>query len=214
MIVLRKPLRRIKQASSCECRACSQMQSLDLKSVVYHGEFIRQEMSGREDLARRDTILIHRLLDRSHPSPERCRIVHATTVAYSSGGGLSSEWPVCAITETVAPRRMGAGAHLRQALRPVHPRGHRCRGGSRCAGSQPEGGSGFEREGGNEGLRSSSIGKAKTAGLEPRQLARAEGAEAKADAAAPPLPRSPTIRCSVGTATLVIGREFVARAQH
>ena len=31
-----------------------------------------------------------------------------TTLAHASGEWLSSEWPVCAITETVAPRRMGA----------------------------------------------------------------------------------------------------------
>src|ERR1700693_4234171 len=31
-----------------------------------------------------------------------------TTLAHSSGEWLSSEWPVCAISETGAPRRMGA----------------------------------------------------------------------------------------------------------
>ena len=58
----RKRLRSIKQASSCECQACSRMQSLDVKFVVHHGEFIRQKMSGREELAGRDVILVHRLL--------------------------------------------------------------------------------------------------------------------------------------------------------
>ena len=58
----RKRLRSIKQASSCECQACSRMQSLDVKFVIYHGEFIRQKMSGREELVGRDVILVHRLL--------------------------------------------------------------------------------------------------------------------------------------------------------
>jgi hypothetical protein len=31
-----------------------------------------------------------------------------TTLAHSSGEWMSSEWPVCAVTETAAPRRMGA----------------------------------------------------------------------------------------------------------
>ena len=31
-----------------------------------------------------------------------------TTLAHSSGEWMSSEWPVCAISETAAPRRMGA----------------------------------------------------------------------------------------------------------
>ena len=53
----RKRLRSIKQANSCECQACSRMQSLDVKFVVHHGEFIRQKMSGREELAGRDVIL-------------------------------------------------------------------------------------------------------------------------------------------------------------
>jgi hypothetical protein len=58
----RKRLRSIKQASSCECQACTRMQNLDVKFVVHHGEFIRQKMSGREELAGRDVILVHRLL--------------------------------------------------------------------------------------------------------------------------------------------------------
>src|SRR5579863_970361 len=58
----RKRLRNIKQANSCECQACSRMQSLDVKFVVHHGQFIRQKMSGREELAGRDVILVHRLL--------------------------------------------------------------------------------------------------------------------------------------------------------
>jgi uncharacterized protein YndB with AHSA1/START domain len=58
----RRRLRNIKQANSCECRACSSMQSLDVKFVVHHGEFIKQKMSGREELAGRDVILVHRLL--------------------------------------------------------------------------------------------------------------------------------------------------------
>ena len=58
----RRRLRNIKQATSCECRACSRMRNLDIKFVVHHGEFIRQRMSGREELAGRDVILVHRLL--------------------------------------------------------------------------------------------------------------------------------------------------------
>jgi hypothetical protein len=58
----RKRLRSIKQATSCECQACSRMQSLDVKFVVHHGEFIKQKMAGKEELAGRDVILVHRLL--------------------------------------------------------------------------------------------------------------------------------------------------------
>jgi len=58
----RKRLRNIKQSTSCECNACSKMQDLDLKFVSHHGEFIKHRMAGREELAGRDVILIHRLL--------------------------------------------------------------------------------------------------------------------------------------------------------
>lgn len=58
----RKRLRSIKQASSCECKACSRMQDLDLKFVSHHGEFIKHKIAGREELAGRDVIVIHRLL--------------------------------------------------------------------------------------------------------------------------------------------------------
>ena len=58
----RRRLRNIKEANNCECQACSRMQSLDVKFVVHHGEFIRQKMSGREELAGREVILVHRLL--------------------------------------------------------------------------------------------------------------------------------------------------------
>jgi uncharacterized protein YndB with AHSA1/START domain len=58
----RKRLRDIKMASACECSACSKMQDLDLKFVSHHGEFIKHRMAGREELAGRDVIVIHRLL--------------------------------------------------------------------------------------------------------------------------------------------------------
>jgi uncharacterized protein YndB with AHSA1/START domain len=58
----RKRLRTIRQATSCECQACRQMQSLDVKFVAHHGAFVRQKMAGREELAGREIILVHRLL--------------------------------------------------------------------------------------------------------------------------------------------------------
>lgn len=58
----RKRLRNIKQSTSCACSACSKMQDLDLNFVSHHGEFIKHRMAGREELAGRDVILIHRLL--------------------------------------------------------------------------------------------------------------------------------------------------------
>ena len=45
-------------------------------------------------------------------------LIRLTTVlAHSSGEWLSSEWPVCAISETAAPRRMGAALTYARRLR-------------------------------------------------------------------------------------------------
>jgi len=52
--------------SSCRLPASAapagDMQRLDLKFVCHHGEFIKHKMAGREELAGRDVILVHRLL--------------------------------------------------------------------------------------------------------------------------------------------------------
>jgi uncharacterized protein YndB with AHSA1/START domain len=58
----RRRLRDIKQATVCECKACAAMGDLDFKFVAHHGEMVKQKMGGREELAGRDVILVHRLL--------------------------------------------------------------------------------------------------------------------------------------------------------
>src|SRR5271169_6734466 len=44
----RRRLRDVKQASSCECKACAAMGDLDFKFVVHYGEMVKQKMGGRE----------------------------------------------------------------------------------------------------------------------------------------------------------------------
>jgi uncharacterized protein DUF2652 len=58
----RRRLRNVKASTSCECGACRDIDRLDLKFVCHHGEFIKQRMAGRDELAGRDVILVHRLL--------------------------------------------------------------------------------------------------------------------------------------------------------
>ena len=54
-------------------------------------------------------------------------IVNLTTVlAHSSGEWIASDWPVCAISETATPHRMGAALTYATPLRPVHA-GRHCR---------------------------------------------------------------------------------------
>jgi Protein of unknown function (DUF2652) len=58
----RRRLRDIKQGSVCECDACRQIPSLDLKFIVHYGQIAKQAMSGQEELIGRDVIVVHRLL--------------------------------------------------------------------------------------------------------------------------------------------------------
>ena len=83
----RKRLRNIKQASACECNACSTMQNLDLKFVIHHGEMIKHKMGGREELAGT------RCHPRSSPSEERGeRDASAATPMRSTPTPASRRW--------------------------------------------------------------------------------------------------------------------------
>jgi uncharacterized protein YndB with AHSA1/START domain len=48
--------------TSCTCNACANINALDLKFFVHHGEFVLQEFAGREELVGSDVNLIHRLM--------------------------------------------------------------------------------------------------------------------------------------------------------
>ena len=50
------------QGSTCPCRACRALPTLDLKFMVHHGDFIVQQVAGIRDLMGTDVNLIHRLL--------------------------------------------------------------------------------------------------------------------------------------------------------
>jgi uncharacterized protein YndB with AHSA1/START domain len=58
----RRRKRDVRQSSACKCKACASMGDLDFKFVIHHGEMVKQSMGGREELAGRDVILVHRLL--------------------------------------------------------------------------------------------------------------------------------------------------------
>ena len=48
--------------TSCRCKACSAIPTLDLKFVVHHGDFIVQHIAGIRELVGSDVNLVHRLL--------------------------------------------------------------------------------------------------------------------------------------------------------
>lgn len=53
------------QGSTCPCRACRALPTLDLKFMVHHGHFVIQQVAGIKDLMGTDVNLIHRLLKNS-----------------------------------------------------------------------------------------------------------------------------------------------------
>lgn len=57
----RRRRRDVRQATSCDCNACSRIPDLDLKFIAHHGPTIVQEVAGRRELLGIDAIVVHRL---------------------------------------------------------------------------------------------------------------------------------------------------------
>jgi len=51
-----------KRATTCTCKACQSMPSLELKFFVHHGDFIVQHVAGTQELVGSDVNLAHRLM--------------------------------------------------------------------------------------------------------------------------------------------------------
>ena len=66
----RQRIESLRQATTCECQACRRVPTLDLKFFVHVGDIIRQQILGRNEIAGRDVILVHRLLKDSEPARE------------------------------------------------------------------------------------------------------------------------------------------------
>ena len=58
----RRRRRDVRQATSCECNACTRIPDLDLKFAVHYGAAIHQTVAGRQELLGSDVIVVHRLL--------------------------------------------------------------------------------------------------------------------------------------------------------
>ncbi len=58
----RRRRRDVRQATSCECNACTRIPDLDLKFVVHHGDAILQKVAGRQELLGSAVIVVHRML--------------------------------------------------------------------------------------------------------------------------------------------------------
>jgi hypothetical protein len=61
-IVFLETLQQMQFNSTCPCRACRNMNNLDLKICVHYGEYIVQKLGDREELLGADVIVPHRML--------------------------------------------------------------------------------------------------------------------------------------------------------
>ncbi len=50
-VAFRRRLRSIAQATTCDCNACQRAPQLDLKFFVHHGQYVRSQIAGRDELA-------------------------------------------------------------------------------------------------------------------------------------------------------------------
>jgi len=61
-IVFSETLQQMQFNTTCPCRACRNMNKLDLKMCVHYGEYILQKLGDREELLGADVIVPHRML--------------------------------------------------------------------------------------------------------------------------------------------------------
>jgi hypothetical protein len=61
-LAFRNQAEELYRKSTCPCKACRAIPTLDLKFMLHHGDFIVQQVAGIKDLLGTDVTLIHRLL--------------------------------------------------------------------------------------------------------------------------------------------------------
>ncbi len=85
----RRQLRLMDINTTCDCNACVNMNALDLKVFIHHGEYITHDVAGRSELAGSDVILVHRLMKN-----------HVTAATGFTGYGLVSAAAIAAMGTT------------------------------------------------------------------------------------------------------------------
>ncbi len=60
-VAFRDRVEGIRRLTTCNCRACQAIPSLDLKFILHYGEFVAQQVSGIHELVGSDVNLVHRL---------------------------------------------------------------------------------------------------------------------------------------------------------
>jgi hypothetical protein len=61
-VAFRHRIQTSKRLTTCSCRACKAMPTLDLKFIIHYGHYAFQEVAGHRDVVGQDVVLVHRLL--------------------------------------------------------------------------------------------------------------------------------------------------------
>ena len=61
-VAFKDRVRNMNRRTTCTCNACRNIPLLDLKFIVHHGDYIRQDVMGISELIGNDVNLVHRLL--------------------------------------------------------------------------------------------------------------------------------------------------------
>jgi hypothetical protein len=83
----------LRLATSCECSACRTVPDLDLKFFVHVGAVLHQRIAGRDELAGREVILVHRLMKDSAPAHAGATSYALITAAAVASMGIDAEHP-------------------------------------------------------------------------------------------------------------------------
>jgi len=89
-IEFRRALELMVLNTTCQCNACANISSLDLKFFVHYGEFVLGEVAGRTELHGRDVNLLHRLLKNDVTSTTGIRAYAMFTKGAVDALGLES----------------------------------------------------------------------------------------------------------------------------
>jgi hypothetical protein len=87
----RRRVESLRLGTSCECSACQTVPQLDLKFFAHVGTVLRQRIAGRDELAGRDVILVHRLMKDSAPAQSGATSYALFTDAVVDGFGIDPD---------------------------------------------------------------------------------------------------------------------------
>jgi len=88
-VAFRETLERTRLNTTCTCRACTLIPSLDLKFVVHYGEYLVQQIGGLRDLQGMEVITVHRLLKNTVKEKTHCEAYTLFSAAAVNAAGMA-----------------------------------------------------------------------------------------------------------------------------